>query len=39
MEIRRVGSELFHPDGQTDKYDKASTRFLQFCERGYQLQW
>jgi hypothetical protein len=39
MKIRRVGTELFHADGQTDKYDEANARFSQFCERGYQLLW
>ena len=39
MKIRPVGTELFHADGQTDKYDEANTRSSQFCERDNQLQW
>ena len=38
MKIRPVGTELFHADGQADKYDEANTRFLQFSESEYQLQ-
>jgi hypothetical protein len=41
MKIRSVGAELYadgrththiHTDGRTDRHDKASSRFLQFCE-------
>jgi hypothetical protein len=39
MKIRQMGDELFHADGrtggQTDRHDKANSRFLQFCERAY----
>ena len=34
MKIRPVGAEFFHEDGQTDKHDEASIRFLQFCQRA-----
>jgi len=39
MKIRPLGTELFvHPcgwtNGQTDRYDKAKSRCLQFCERA-----
>jgi hypothetical protein len=42
MKIRPVGAELFHvdrqtvgqKDGQTDGYNKASSRFPQFYERA-----
>jgi len=27
VKIRPVGAELFHADGQTDRHDKASSRF------------
>jgi len=33
MEIRPVGTELFHADGQTDRHDEANSRISQFCER------
>jgi hypothetical protein len=40
MKIRPVEAKLFHAGGwtetqtggQTDSYDKANSRFLQFCE-------
>jgi hypothetical protein len=32
MEIRLVGSELFH----ADRRDEANSRFSQFCERVYE---
>jgi hypothetical protein len=32
MKIRPVGAELY-VDGRTDRYDEASSRFSQFCER------
>jgi hypothetical protein len=34
MKIRPVGAELFHADEQTDRYDEANSRFLQFFERA-----
>jgi hypothetical protein len=30
MKIRRLGAELFHADGQTDKYVEVNTRFRSF---------
>jgi len=27
MKIRPMGAELFHADGQTDRYDEANSRF------------
>jgi len=36
MKIRLVGAELFHVDRQTDRHDKANSRFSQFCERVQQ---
>jgi hypothetical protein len=41
MKIRPVGAELFHADEQTnertdrqtDRYDEANSRFLQFFKR------
>jgi len=30
-EIRSVGAELFHADGQTDRHDEANSRSSQFC--------
>jgi hypothetical protein len=32
IKIRPVGAEFFHADGQTDRYDEANSRFLQFSE-------
>ena len=32
MKIRPLEAELFHADGQADKYDEANNRFSQFCE-------
>jgi hypothetical protein len=32
MEIRLVGTELFHADRRTDKHDEANSRFSQFYE-------
>ena len=29
IKIRTVGAELFHADGQMDRYDEANSRFLQ----------
>jgi len=34
MKIRPVGAEVFHADGQTERHDKANSRFSQFCERA-----
>jgi len=31
MKIRAVESELFHTDGQTDRHDKANSRFRNFA--------
>ena len=28
MKIRPAGAELFHADGQTDRYDEANSRFF-----------
>jgi hypothetical protein len=30
MDIRPVGAELFHAEGQTDIHDEANSRFSQF---------
>jgi hypothetical protein len=35
MRIRPLGAELFHADGQTDKSEKAKSRFSQYCARAY----
>ena len=32
MKIRPVAAELFQADGQTDRHDKANSRFSQLCE-------
>jgi hypothetical protein len=32
MKVHAVGADLFHADGQTDRHDKANSRFFQFCE-------
>jgi hypothetical protein len=41
MKIGRVGAELFHADGrtdrQTDRHDDPNSRFSQFCEREYKI--
>jgi hypothetical protein len=34
MKIPAVGAELFNSDEQTDRHDKANSRFWQFCERA-----
>jgi hypothetical protein len=44
MEIGTMAAELFrvdgHTDRQTDRHDKAKSRFPQFFERGYkQEKW
>jgi len=33
MKICRVGAELFHADGRTDRHGKANSRFMQ-CSEG-----
>ena len=33
MKINPMGAGLIYSDGQTDRHDKANSRFLQFCER------
>jgi len=32
MKIRPVEAELFHVDGQTDRYGKANNHLLHYCE-------
>jgi hypothetical protein len=32
MNIRPVGAELSHADGETDSHDEANSHFTQFCE-------
>ena len=32
MKILPVGDELFHADGQTDRYEESNSSLLQFCE-------
>ena len=32
IEIRLVGAELFHADGQTDRHDEAKSHSLYSCE-------
>jgi len=34
MKIRLVGAQLFLSEGRTDRHDKASSTFSQFCERA-----
>jgi hypothetical protein len=34
MKIRPVGDELFHADGQTERYEEANSQFSQFWERA-----
>jgi len=34
MKLRRVGAELLHSDGRTDRHDETNSRFSQFCERA-----
>jgi hypothetical protein len=34
MQIRKVGAELFHADGRTDRYDKANILFSQLYKRA-----
>ena len=35
MEIRPVGAELLHADGQIDRHDEADSRFSEFFESAY----
>jgi hypothetical protein len=37
MKIRTVGTELFHSDGQTDRYNEANSRFSKFCESALKI--
>ena len=39
MKIRKLGAELFHADGRTDRHDEANSRFSQFCECALQLKF
>jgi hypothetical protein len=40
MNIRPVGTKLFHADGQTDRHDEANSRFSQFFKRAQKpLRW
>jgi len=39
MKIRQVGVELFYADGQTDRHDKANSRFRNLCTRLKIVQW
>jgi hypothetical protein len=32
MNIRSVGAELLHADGQTDRHDETDSRLSQFCK-------
>ena len=32
-----VGAELFNADNQTDRNDKANSRFSQFCEKRLKI--
>ena len=34
MKIRPVGAEMFHSDGQTDRYEEANSQVSQFWERA-----
>jgi len=38
MKIRQVGAQLFHAEGETDRWmdrhDQDNSRFWQFCERA-----
>jgi len=35
MKIRRVGAEVFHADGQTEKHEEANSRFPQLCQGAW----
>ena len=32
-----MGIELFHADGQTDRYDESNSRFSQLCESALKM--
>ena len=32
LKVHRVGAELFHVDGRTERHKEANNRFSQFCE-------
>ena len=34
MNVRPVGTELFHADRRTDRHDETNSRFSQFYERA-----
>ena len=38
MEIRPVGAELFHTDGQTDRYDEANGWFFAILQKHLKNQ-
>jgi hypothetical protein len=38
IKVCRVGAELFHADGRTDRHDEANSLFSQFWERVYKLR-
>ena len=35
MKIHTVVAKLFYAEGQTDRYDEANSRFMQFFKRVY----
>ena len=37
MKIRTVDAELFHADGQPDRYNEANSRFSKFCESALKI--
>jgi hypothetical protein len=38
MKIRRVGVELLHADGQTDRHDEANGLFSQFVNSSNKIR-
>jgi len=34
MQIRPMGADLFHVNGQTDRHNGANNRLSRFCERA-----
>jgi len=36
-ELRLVAAELFHAHGRTDGPEEANSRFIQFCDRVYNV--
>jgi len=34
MQIRLVGTELFHADGWTDRHEETNSHFSQSCEHA-----